>query len=104
VKNSELFSLDETIAKFVLPRLKKFKEISPGSPISFLPKNYPDLDKEAKRKSRDKARMKWEKILDQMVCAFEYSLIENQDYNPVEFKNYENGMKLFTKYFLCLWW
>lgn len=56
VPYSDLWSLDITIAKFVLPRLKKFKKENIG---------YPGIDE------MDTPE-KWDEALDKMILAFEY--------------------------------
>lgn len=56
VPYSDLWNLDITIANFVLPRLKKFKEENDG---------YPE------REEMDTPE-KWNEALDKMILAFEY--------------------------------
>lgn len=56
VPYSDLWSLDITIAEFVLPRLKKFKKEN----IS-----YPGIDEM-------NTSEKWDEALDKMILAFEY--------------------------------
>lgn len=56
VPYSDLWSLDITIANFVLPRLKKFKEEDDGCP---------------EREEMDTPE-KWSEVLDKMILAFEY--------------------------------
>lgn len=61
VPYSDLWSLDITIAKFVLPRLKKFKKENIGYPC------IEEMD----------TPEKWDEALDKMILAFEYAA--NQD-------------------------
>lgn len=86
----ELWSLDHTIAKFVLPRLIRFREVECGYPGNLTEK-------------------KWDKILDQMIYSMKavcdewkgkISLIDAQ----VEEKRINRGLCLFGKYFRGLWW
>lgn len=56
VSNSDLWSLDITIAEFVLPRLKKFKKENDA---------YPGVDEM-------NTPEKWDEALDKMILAFEY--------------------------------
>lgn len=71
---SDIWSLDCTIAEFVLPRLKFLKEHQQG---------YPILDgydgKDGSKKCDKKMRKEWKQILDKMILSFEYILIDNQD-------------------------
>lgn len=128
--DTELWNLDKTIAKYILPRLVEFRKVVNGYP--------PEFDK-----FED-----WLDIIDQMIYAFDY--IVNYDkyddeldeslgidwvgyykerkrpdgnYDIVHGKNYDqelldkrreilehenvkvqNGLDLFAKYFLQLWW
>ncbi len=92
--NSETWSLDSTIARFIEPRLRVFKEIHRGYPGNL-------------------TEEKWNEILDKMVKAFEY--INNEDLgideNERGLKKYEKreqiikeGLDLFREYFFALWW
>lgn len=76
----ELWNLDATIAKFVLPRLKLFKENLNGYPA--------DLSFE-----------KWGEILDKMIYSMEkvYKNCTDEDVKIQE------GLDLFAKYFRSLW-
>jgi hypothetical protein len=84
--NSELWSLDSTITKFILPRLKVFREIQAGHPGCV------------------KNEKEWNKILDKIIKAFEIAdssisgLISDEEY-----KDWKKGMNLFVKYYFCLW-
>lgn len=118
VEPKETWCLDKTLAMYIIPRLKKFKEISYGYP------NHEDID----------SLEKWNDILDKMILAFEYSIdldeywIDNPEYDYmiytsnddskicekiIENKNAEDkrrlvvineGLELFAKYYLGLWW
>lgn len=90
--DSETWSLDYVISKFIVPRLKRFKEINNGFSMSVTSEE-------------------WNKILDKMIFAFEWNCRdqeEEMDYNPKTWKKdlrkHEEGMKLFAKYFRDLWW
>lgn len=126
----ELWNLDYTVAKFVLPRLVKFKENSLGFP------GYDEAD----------TMDKWQDVLQKMITAFEYIVTDDDwwvddpryDYSDgihIEIdkdkktlfhfriddwaKEIENnrdteqdrrneaikeGLELFSKYFRHLWW
>lgn len=126
----ELWNLDYTVAKFVLPRLIKFKENSLGFP------GYDEAD----------TMDKWQDILQKMITAFEYIVTNDNwwvddpryDYSDgihieidkdkktlfhfriddwtKEIKNnrdteqdrrneaIKEGLELFSKYFRHLWW
>ncbi len=89
----ELWDLDNTIAEFILPRLKRFKnkhDLYPG----------------------DSAKEEWDKNIDLMIEAFEMILneddyIHNDDYVK-SIKNYNDkikkGLKIFSENFMNLWY
>ena len=84
--DTETWSLKTTIAKFVLPRLKWFKERHFDNPW--------DITFE-----------KWDEILDNMIFSFEY--YAKDEWKPIsdeDFKKVEEGMKLFGEYYGDLWW
>ena len=92
--NCETWALDSVISEFILPRLKKFKEVNICFP--------PDLTSE-----------KWDAILDEMIFAFEWNMIDDlsEEYRKLgkekqiaNWKRHEEGLKLFAKYFRDLWW
>lgn len=80
---SELWNFDITIAKFILPRLIKFKENNPGGYPAIL-----TLDE-------------WNDILNKMIFAFEKITQEKQLEYP---KEIQEGTELFGKWIQALWW
>lgn len=81
------------IAKFSLPRIKRFKELQNGFPSGI-------------------AEKEWDEILDKIILAFE--LIDDDFHGKTNFKNaaeirqrdihIETGVTLFGKHFRQLWW
>jgi hypothetical protein len=85
------------VAKFTLPRLKKYREISPGVPGCFSPS--------VTNEDWDAGRKKWHKILDDMIYAMEISSDDDKWYGPdVNHKRVQRGCKLFGEWFQTLWW
>ncbi len=96
--DKECWCLDTTIAKFIIPRLRRMKEIGQSYPPDF------------------KSFTKWCDALDKMIWSFEFVL---RDYgsDDYDFKNkdgwelkqkmrmerYTEGMQLFAKYYNSLW-
>lgn len=79
-----MWNLDITISKFILPRLKRFKEIDETRPVNMSIKQ-------------------WKKTLDKIILLFEIS--SSTDIKTLEdVKNLKKGMKFFAKYFRNLWW
>jgi len=93
--DAETWALDSVIAEFILPRLIRFKEVNNGFPGD-----------------EDMTSEKWDAILDQMIFAFNWSLhCEDEKYDKLTKEDqakmwqwYEEGMRLFAKWFRHLWW
>lgn len=86
--DEETWNLDYTMAKFILPRLKRFREVV---------KRYPP-----ELKSLDE----WQKTLDKMIWSFE-SIVNEYDNVVLDLeqnKKQQEGLDLFSKYFTALWW
>ena len=91
--DSETWALDHTIALFLLPRMRRFRELANGFPSCF--------------DSMDE----WYGVIDKIISSLEK--IVNFDDNtmemtPDELKVYEAGIQegidLLAKYFFNLWW
>lgn len=82
---SEVWSLDNTSAKFLAPRLKEFKKIKTGHPQNI------DIEQ-------------WDIYLDEMIFAFS-SLQERSIYHfdTNTSNRIQNGLNLFSKYYHDLW-
>lgn len=81
--DTETWSFSASTARFMIPRLKRFKEINNGFP--------PDLTPE-----------KWDSIIQQMVDGFEEELLRYDD--GFDRKKVDKGLRLFSKWFQHLWW
>ena len=77
----DLWNLDDTIARFVLPRLKAFREQSVGRPGSM-------------------SAEEWDEILAMMIEGWEHAITpwENRTDKAQE------GLMLFAQYLNDLWW
>lgn len=98
--DSDTWSLDDTIAHFALPRVKRFKEVNDG---------YPNDAGTPER---------WDEILDEIIWALDYIANDGEEkffekhkdentrydeWKKLE-KRCDDGMKLFGEYFRGLWW
>jgi len=85
--DSETWSLTDTICHFILPRLKRFKEVNASTPAKLT------MDE-------------WNAIIDKMLLAFELTTREegSRIWNDKESKQIEEGLDLFRKWFMALWW
>lgn len=86
--DDETWSLDHSLAKHILPRLKRYREIEAGW------------------SRRCKNQEEWNKILDKMIFAMEHAVKGHWDVNWTEddHNRAQEGAKLFGKYFFSLWW
>ena len=78
--DTELWNLDSTIIKFILPRLRRFKEVTAGYP--------PELE----------TMENWLDVIQKMIDSFEKYL----DSEPILPE--DEGFELLHKYFFNLWW
>lgn len=91
--STELWALDVATAKFLLPRLKAFKEGHAGVP------GYIDPD----NKKKDKGAAKWNKILQDMIDGFEIiANVDGYDWKDESGKP-EKAVKLLAKHYFALW-
>lgn len=80
---TECWNLDRTIACFVVPRLKLFKELGNSYP--------PELDNMSE----------WHLLIDKMIYSFEQKM--SDDYKTFDKDKYDDGMQTFARYYHHLW-
>ena len=85
VSPDETWNLDVTIAEFVLPRLKLFKEKTIGVPCCF------------------GTMEEWHAELDRMIRAFEL-MCDDKAFGSESQNEIDAGLDSFRKYFQALWW
>lgn len=91
----ECWSFYISICIFILPRLKHFREKI--KEIKVHPTTFDNVNE-------------WLKVLDKMIYAFQWILDEdkipydNKKKSDKIYKGIEEGLKLFSEYFQCLWW
>ncbi len=84
----ELWSLDATLATWLTPRLKGFRnQVEKGFTPGCIETNE-----------------EWLEILDKMIASFE--IIQNEDTVAIHNENdmVQEGLDLFREYFFCLWY
>ena len=86
--DSETWSLRDTIGNFIIPRLKRYEEIVKQS-----------LNLENEEKDFGEA-------IPKMIKAFELVVRDEGIFmlTEDEQKEYDEGISLFSKFFLALWW
>jgi len=85
--DSETWSLTDTICRFTIPRLKRFKEVA-----NFIPSNSTPKE--------------WDLILDKITTALELTTRNegSRIWSDEELKQINEGLDLFREWFLALWW
>ncbi len=99
--DSDVWSLDVTIAKFILPRLRRLKELNDAYPASL--NDSEQFDEE----SDERCMGEWHEKLDKMIESFEMASSNSIDYyimSKKQFNKFRWGMSLFAKYYNNLWW
>ena len=82
----ELYDLDITIARFILPRLMVFKEHCERTPNLTM------------------TREEWVQILDKMIWNNEQDLADLKRDAKASLKPISEGLSLYHKYYRSLWW
>lgn len=84
--DSDTWNLDCIVAKLVLSRLKRFKEVTNGYPA-------------------DMTSEEWNQKINLMISSFEFYASDRRfDCSPSEFDNAQLGLDLFAKHYSNLWW
>jgi hypothetical protein len=81
----ETWSLDYRIAIFVYPRLKRFNEVRAGYPASM-------------------SEEEWDTIIKKMLYSFRTIAEDDLWGKDVDWNKMKEGLDLFGKHFLDLWW
>ena len=116
---NELWSLDYTIIKFVIPRLKVFRERTIGFPADFY---YANPDEPTQEELNiihtggcpiptEEASARWMAVLDHMIWSMEEWIKEDGffwdsklgEIDKEKEKKVQEGFDLFHKYFFALW-
>lgn len=86
--DTETWNLDNTIAQFIVPRLKRFKEVTDCYPNGY------------------KSFEEWETVLQKMIDGFELWITHDEwDHRDEEkHKKVDEALQLFAKEFKGLWW
>ncbi len=84
--DSELWSMDHSLAVVILPRLKEFRKKHGGYPGSL------------------ETMEEWDAILDKMIAGFEWFASDARfDANPIGYEDAQIGLDLFAKWYGHLW-
>lgn len=80
--DDETWSLDMTIARFIVPRLERFKELNNGHPSTLLPES-------------------WDAIIQEMIDGFKEAAKDDLNSDTVKI---DRALELFKEWFQALWW
>jgi hypothetical protein len=89
--DKETWNLDKTISMFILPRLRRFKKLKNGYPCGM-------------------TEERWDHLLGKMIVAFEilndsdFSYEDDLDLRVERTRKVKEGLDLFSKYYMDLWW
>ena len=81
----DTWNMDYVFSVFILPRLRRFRELHNGYPANLTPR-------------------KWKNMIDKMIFAFDRIIQDPIEYNKKADKKMHEGLELFGKYFRHLWW
>ena len=84
----ELWNLDFTMAHFIYPRLKYFRD---NYAEDFHPCNCDSVEE-------------WQKTIDKILLAFKIILVHRINDIEYDYKKVEEGLILFAKHFNDFWW
>lgn len=100
--NYEVYEFHSCASRWMLPRLKAFRERKCGIPAVIL-----DYEYEPSEEQMDKASRKWDSVLAEMIWALEFYACEPEWETDEEFTRLNNraeaGMKLMAEYWGALW-
>lgn len=99
--DSEIWSLDNTFAGWIVPRLKRLREKKCGVPVMLLRDAHDHTDEQYKE-----AEDKWNSILDEMIEGFSIKPLNDEtgDWSKEDQDKYDLAKNLFVKYLDNLWW
>jgi len=99
LEDHDFWSLDFTLALIILPALKEFARELNGTPAVSNEDAPEDL-----RSDDDYSIERWEHVLNEMIFSFG-AIVNEEKYTHDEESEvrYRNGLRLFGKYYGCLW-
>jgi hypothetical protein len=107
--NRALWSLDYSLAKIILPRLKAYKTMYRSGYANDLPSTDHELEQRMTTEEWDvydaKLIKEWEDAIDKMILAFDL-IVKDKFISIEDFENQQKqiveGLSLFAKYYRCL--
>lgn len=98
----DLWSLDYTLAKWILPRLIEFQKVSIGIPIM----NDIDFNLDGTVKDYKVSEQKWYTAQGKMIKAFQHMVKDGEGkiLSPEDYREIDEGLDAFRRYLTNLWW
>lgn len=106
IHDYDLWNLDYTLALVIRPALIQFRDKANGvSHIEAcdLPPELAYSPSEARNHNYQLTTDRWNWLMDEMIWAFG-CIIEDIPNSEVNHDRVKNGLRLFGKYYLSLWW
>jgi len=98
VSDDDVYDLDYKIAEFVVPRLIYFRNREKfGIPNQFLPSNYGILSEEQREEAEQKGMAEWNKTLDEIIFAFDYTINDEKYLTMPDFSQFYDSTNDFLK-------
>ena len=97
--DSEVWNLDVTIATFILPRLRRLKEIKHGAPSTLYEGEDMSVDDPEGWK---RAEQRWDEEMNKMLAAFEL-LADSNLFEPAQNAIVLEGLQSFARHYGSLW-
>lgn len=111
IHNYDLWDLDYSLSKIILPSLLRLQENKGGSPLvddCDVPECIRSTNDKSTRQEWDLDKFyhdRWTFVIEEMIFSFENILSDECEFNLSEEdqKRIENGLILFGKYYRALW-
>jgi len=98
VSDDDVYDLDYKIAEFIVPRLIYFRNREKfGIPNQFLPSNYDILSEEQREEAEQKGMAEWNKTLDEIIFAFDYTINDEKYLTMPDFSQFYGSTNDFLK-------
>lgn len=102
--DSDMWSLDCSLAKLIAPRLRRFRDLD-GGVFGGIPASYCDTGSDGMPVATEAARNRYRADLDKMIAAFEFAASKERwdEHRPEVYARHDEGIKLFAEHFWSLW-
>ena len=98
---ADTWSLDNVLARWMVPRLKYLQENKHGYPTRMYKDN---IGQNATDEESEQAVARWDYILGEIIWTFEFYIDDDAEYcSDEEWERWKAGMLLFTEYYQSLW-